>query len=101
MVGAPTCGWVKTEHTPSATNIEKATNPRKNERVEDSAPWFDRDKMAYFHSSRIFGEDGPTRIEIGAGRRIDEGIAPHKRKKRPSFSGWTLAFRLLARLTKA
>ena len=47
MVGAPTCGWVKTEHTPSATNIEKATNPRKNERVEDSAPWFDRDKMAY------------------------------------------------------
>ena len=38
MVGAPACGWVKTEPTPSATNIEKATNPRKNERVEDSAP---------------------------------------------------------------
>ncbi len=101
MVGAPACGWVKTGRTPSAGNTEKATNPRKNERVEDFVPWFDRDKMAYFHSSRIFGEDGLARIEIGAGRRIDEGIAPHKRKKRPSFSGGTPAFRLLARLTKA
>lgn len=87
MVGAPACGWVKTERTPSAGNTEKATNPRENERVENSVPWFDRDKMAYFHSSRIFGEDGPTRIEIGAGRRSDEGIAPNKSKKRPSFLG--------------
>lgn len=29
---------LKTEHTPSAGNTEKATNPRKNERVEDSVP---------------------------------------------------------------
>ena len=46
MVGAPACGWVKTGRTPSAGNIEKATNPRENERVEDSVPWLDRDKMA-------------------------------------------------------
>ena len=46
MVGAPACGWVKTGRTPSAGNIEKATNPRKNERGEDFVPWFDRDKMA-------------------------------------------------------
>ena len=26
---------LKTEHTPSATNIEKVTNPRQNERVEN------------------------------------------------------------------
>ena len=58
-------------------------------------------KMAYFYSSRIFDEDGLARIEIGSGRRSDEGIAPHKSKKRPSFSGGTPAFRLLARLTKA
>ena len=60
MVGAPACGWVKTGRTPSAGNTEKVTNPRENEQVENSVPWFDRDKMAYFHSSRIFGEDGPT-----------------------------------------
>ena len=60
MVGAPACGWVKTEHTPSAGNTEKVTIPRKHEQVEDSIPRFDRDKMAYFHSSGIFGEDGPT-----------------------------------------
>lgn len=36
MVGAPACGWVKTGRTPSAGNTEKATNPRKNERVENS-----------------------------------------------------------------
>ena len=46
MVGAPACGGVKTGRTPSAGNTEKATNPRKNERVEDFVPWFDRDKMA-------------------------------------------------------
>ena len=28
----------------SAGSIKKATNPRKNEQVEDSIPWFDRDK---------------------------------------------------------
>ena len=101
MVGAPACGWVKTGRTPSAGNTEKATNPRENEQVENSVPWFDRDKTAYFHSSRIFDEDGLARIEIGSGRRIDEGIDVHTRKKRPSFSGGTPAFRLLARLTKA
>ena len=47
MVGAPACGWVKTGRTPSAGNIEKATNPRKNERAEDFVPWIDRDKMVY------------------------------------------------------
>ena len=36
MVGVPACGWVKTERTPSAGNTEKVTNPRKNERVENS-----------------------------------------------------------------
>ena len=36
MVGAPACGWVKTGRTPSAGNTEKATNPRKNERGENS-----------------------------------------------------------------
>ena len=46
MVGAPACGWVKTGRTPSAGNTEKATNPRENEQVENSVPWFDRDKMA-------------------------------------------------------
>lgn len=40
-------------------------------------------KMAYFYSSRIFDEDGLARIEIGSGRRSDEGIAPHKSKKAP------------------
>lgn len=96
----PTGGF-RQKSIPLVANTEKATNPRKNERGENSVPWFDRDKMAYFHSSRIFDEDGLARIEIGSGRRIDEGIAPHKRKKRPSFSGGTPAFRLLARLTKA
>ena len=47
MVGAPACGWVKTGRTPSAGNTEKVTNPRKNEQVEYSIPWFDRDKMEY------------------------------------------------------
>ena len=36
MVGVPACGWVKTGRTPSAGNTEKVTNPRKNERVENS-----------------------------------------------------------------
>ena len=36
MVGVPACGWVKTGRTPSAGNTEKATNPRKNERGENS-----------------------------------------------------------------
>ena len=47
MVGALTCGWILRARRTSAGNIEKATNPRKNERVENSVPWFDRDKMAY------------------------------------------------------